>query len=141
MRKGEVLNLKWKYVSLTENNAKAIIVGKGSIQRIVPLNTIACRIINKQIKRDEFVFDIPNRNRQSLFCDITKRIKKETGISWHFHLFRHWFTTKLVESGVDFVTIGSILGHSKITMSLLYSHTNGEKKKKAVNILDTIVDI
>jgi len=141
MRKSEILNLKWKYVSLTENNAEAIIIGKGNIQRIVPLNAIACTVIAKNVKKNEYVFDIPNRNRHSLFCNITNRIKKEIGIDWHFHLFRHYFTTKLVEKSVDFVTIGSILGHSKITMSLIYSHTNGEKKKKAVELLDTFEDI
>jgi site-specific recombinase XerD len=65
------------------------------------------------------------------------QIKKQTGIGFHFHFLRHYFTTKLIENKVDFVTIASLLGHSKIMTSLLYSHTNGEKKKKAV---DTIVD-
>jgi site-specific recombinase XerD len=41
-----------------------------------------------------------------------------------------------LEKGVDFVTIGSILGHSKITTSLIYSHTDMEKKKKAVDLLE-----
>ncbi|MDH5203312.1 MAG: tyrosine-type recombinase/integrase, partial [Nitrospirota bacterium] len=57
---------------------------------------------------------------------------KRTGIDFHFHLLRHYFTTSLVEKGVDFITISEILGHSKLTTSLIYSHTDKERKKRAV---------
>jgi site-specific recombinase XerD len=43
--------------------------------------------------------------------------------------------TKLVEKGVDCITISEILGHSKITTNLIYSHTDNENKKKAVDLL------
>jgi site-specific recombinase XerD len=59
-----------------------------------------------------------------------------TGIGFHFHLLRHYFTTSLLEKGVDFVTIGSLLGHSKITTSLIYFHTDLEGKRKAVESLE-----
>ena len=50
-------------------------------------------------------------------------------------LCRHYFATTLLERGVDIVTISSILGHSKMMTSLLYSHTDREKKKAAVEQL------
>jgi site-specific recombinase XerD len=59
-----------------------------------------------------------------------------TGIYFHFHLLRHYFTTFLLEKGVDFVTIGSLLGHSKITTSLIYSHTDRERKRRALELLE-----
>ncbi|MCG7851732.1 MAG: hypothetical protein MIO92_04345 [Methanosarcinaceae archaeon] len=51
------------------------------------------------------------------------------------HLCRHCFATTLLERGVDIVTISSILGHSKMMPGLLYSHTDREKKKPAVEFL------
>jgi len=36
---------------------------------------------------------------------------------------------------VDFITVAEILGHSKMTTSLIYSHTDKEKKKRAVDLL------
>ncbi|MBE3046837.1 hypothetical protein IMZ48_30775 [Candidatus Bathyarchaeota archaeon] len=36
---------------------------------------------------------------------------------------------------MDIVTISSILGHSKMMTSLLYSHTDREKKIKAVSLI------
>ncbi|MFX1466104.1 MAG: tyrosine-type recombinase/integrase [Promethearchaeota archaeon] len=46
-----------------------------------------------------------------------------------FHLHRHFFSTSLVERGVDFITISEILGHSKLITSFVYSHTDREKKR------------
>jgi len=82
------------------------------------------------------VFDIPNRNQPNVLWRAVERIRKMTGTDFHFHLLRHAFTTSLVERGVDFITIQELLGHSRLTMSLIYSHTDQEKKKKAVEKLD-----
>lgn len=132
MRRSEVLNLTWKDVK----SDSAEITGKGDKKRVCPLNSTAMGIIQKQPQRSAYVFDLENRDVPTLFTKTTERIKRETGIDFHFHLLRHSFTTTLVEKGVDFITIGSILGHSKMTMSILYSHTSEEKKKKAVSLLE-----
>ena len=131
MRRSEILNLTWKDVK----GDVADIIGKGRKRRIVPLNETSRNILRKYPTKTEYVFDLDNRNLPTLFTKTTERIKRETGINFHFHLLRHSFTTALVERGVDFITIGSILGHSRMTMSMLYSHTSEEKKKKAVDIL------
>jgi len=61
-----------------------------------------------------------------------------TGVDFHLHLCRHFTATKLLELGVDIVTVGAILGHSAVSMSLIYTHTDEKRKKKAVDMLDTI---
>lgn len=132
MRKSEVLNVRWKDIKEGEITVK----GKGDKVRLVPLNKTALQVINRQPKREGFVFDIPNRTQPNVLWRAIERIRSMTGIDFHFHLLRHSFTSLLVEKGVDFVTIGSILGHSTITMSLIYSHTDKERKKIAVEKLD-----
>lgn len=131
MRRSEVLNLTWKSVK----NDSVEIIGKGEKKRTVPLNKTAKEIILKQPRREEFVFNVENRNNASLFHNTTRRLEKIAGVKFHYHLLRHAFTTSLVERGVDFVTIGAILGHSTVTMSLIYSHTDKEKMRKAVDLL------
>ncbi len=131
MRKSEILNLRWSNIK----GANVSIRGKGDKVRIIPLNGTAKDVILKQPRRDEYVFHIPNRNQQDLLRRTVCQIRKQTRIAFHFHLLRHYFATKLIENGVDFVTIGSILGHSKITTSLIYSHTSAERMKKAVDSL------
>ena len=62
MRKGEILNLRWKDINTNELMVK----GKGDKVRSVPLNKTAKGIIEKQPKRMEYVFEIPNRSHQDL---------------------------------------------------------------------------
>jgi integrase len=131
LRKSEILNLRWKDVKEDE----VTVLGKGSRRRTVPLNKTAEAIIERQIRKSEFVFDIPNRDRKDLFRRTVAQISKKTEIDFGFHDLRHYFTTSLIEKGVDLVTISAILGHSKTMTSLIYSHTDKEKKRAAVEKL------
>jgi len=132
MRRGEILNLKWRDIKGEE----VVIKGKGDKMRVIPLNAIALKILQKQAQKNEYVFNIPNRNAVSVFTRTTQRIKRETGISFHFHLLRHAFATRLIENGVDIITISKLLGHSKYMISLIYSHTSAERMKAAVHLLE-----
>jgi integrase len=133
MRKSEVLNLRWDKLAGDE----IMVRGKGSKDRMIPLNEAARDIILKQSRKTEFVFDLPPKNRrnQGIFRRTTEIIRRETGIDFHFHLLRHFMATRLLESGVDIVTISEILGHSKTYTSLIYSHTDSERKHRAVDNL------
>ena len=132
MRKSEILNLKWQDIKDDEIGVK----GKGGKRRTVPLNRAAFGTIGSHPRRSEWVFDIPNRHQPNVLWRAVERIRKMTGTDFHFHLLRHAFSSMLMERGVDIVTIGSLLGHASIPMSLIYTHTNEERKKKAVEKLD-----
>ena len=132
MRKSEILDLKWKDIKGDEVE----IIGKGLKRRVVPLNSAARAIIERQPKKNEHLFDLLNRHQQDLFRRTIGQIRKRTGVDFHFHLLRHSFTTRLIEKGIDFVTVGELLGHSKVSTSLIYSHTDKEKKRKAVSLLE-----
>jgi integrase len=131
LRKSEILQLRWKDVKDDEIEVR----GKGDRRRTVPLNQIAQAVIGRQPRRTEYVFDIPNRKQPDLFRRTIGQIWKATGVDFHFHLLRHFFTTALLEKGVDFVTIGAILGHGRTATSLIYSHTDRTKLKRAVDLL------
>jgi site-specific recombinase XerD len=58
---------------------------------------------------------------------------KEAGledVTWH--TFRHTFASRLTRDGVDIVTVTELLGHSTITVTMRYAHTNQETKARAV---------
>lgn len=132
LRKSEILNLEWEDVQGDE----ILIRGKGDRVRTIPLNATARAIIGRQPKKDVFVFDIPNRRQPDLMRRTFDQIEKRSGIDFHLHLLRHYFATSLIEKGVDLITVAEILGHSKLTTSLIYSHTDKEKMIRAVNILN-----
>ncbi len=66
-----------------------------------------------------------------------KRILKAAGISsYKYHALRHTFATRCVEQGIDVKTLGEIMGHSsvKITMDR-YVHPSMDFKKKQISRL------
>lgn len=107
-----------------------MIKGKGEKRRVIPLNKAALEVINRQPRRENYVFNIPNRDHSDVFKRSVERIRRKAGINFSFHILRHTFTTMLLERGIDLFTIGTILGHSRITMSLIYSHTDKNKMKR-----------
>jgi site-specific recombinase XerD len=52
-----------------------------------------------------------------------------------FHDLRHTFATRLVQSGVDLITVRDLLGHFSISMTQRYTHTNRNQKINAVELL------
>jgi len=52
-----------------------------------------------------------------------------------FHDLRHTFATRLVEKGVDIETVRDLLGHSSIIITQRYTHSNDDRKRKAVELL------
>jgi len=132
MRKSEILDLEWKDIKGDEVE----IIGKALKRRTIPLNSTARGIIESQPKKDEHVFDLSNRHQPDLFRRTIGQIRKKTGVDFHFHKLRHFFASSLIEKGVDLITISELLGHSSKFTSLIYTHTNKERKKKAVSLLE-----
>jgi len=131
LRRSEALNLKWEDI----RDAEARVLGKGAKLRTVPLNVVALGVINRQPRSGRYVFDVPNRNSGSLLRRTMDAISKKAGVRTGLHLFRHAFATRLLASGVDIVTISEILGHGRMMISLLYSHSDPVHKRHAVDSL------
>jgi len=132
LRKAELLGLRWHDIK----DGEIVVRGKGDKIREVPLNQAAQAVLARQARRSEFVFYIPNRDRPGLFRRTTALISKRAGVPFHFHLLRHFFATALLEKGADLVTVSELLGHSSSMTSLLYTHTDPDRKRRAVELMD-----
>ncbi|HUU40056.1 MAG TPA: site-specific integrase [Desulfatiglandales bacterium] len=144
MRPSEILSLRWKDIDFTnrfiriknsKTDKKNNIKRKG---RDVPLNGIAGSAIRSIKKTHDYIFFNPRSKgrvkgvKRSFMtaCDKAK-IKGVTP-----YCLRHTVATKLVnELGVDIVTAGRILGHSKVEMTLRYCHPSKETVQKAAFVL------
>ena len=51
-------------------------------------------------------------------------------------MFRHTFASRLTRGGEDIVTVKELLGHSNISTTMRYAHSNDEAKRRAVKRLD-----
>lgn len=126
LRVREVTRLKTRDFSFEENIAW-VIGGKGNKDRpfIIPQK------IKEQLKqrcKEEKYWLFPGR-KGSLTIKSVQELVKKAGLKSkikkhvHPHMFRHSFTTHLLESGLDVTSIQSLLGHIRPETTLGYSHT------------------
>ena len=52
-----------------------------------------------------------------------------------FHTARHSYASLLLENGVDIYTIKSLMGHTNVKTTQIYTHLVNEQKEKAANTL------
>lgn len=122
-----------------EKNTLNVFAPKTQKLRGIPINADARRVLEFWAlgKRNEFVFYNPETGKP--FVDLKAGFKlacKKAGIegvTWH--TLRHTFASRLVDRGVDIVTVKELLGHSSITVTMRYTHTNLESKRAAVDKL------
>lgn len=134
LRQGELFNLSWSMVNLSERSL--ILSGgitKNNSSRYIPLNDEAYNIIQQFYKKsaikDGLVF--PSRNNQP-FNNVKRSwsaiLKKANITQFRWHDLRHHFASKLVMAGIDLNTVRELLGHSDIKMTLRYAHLAPEHK-------------
>jgi site-specific recombinase XerD len=145
MRVGEVLYLRNKDIDLRK---KTITVrrGKGGKSRVIPINSSLLPILKgykKKLKSGAEGILFPSKRsmtghltpqyvRQFIkkYCRIAG-IKKE---KLSPHVFRHGFATTLYQDmGVDLLRIATLLGHSSIRTTEIYSHTSESHLRSAID--------
>jgi integrase len=141
MRKGEIHGLRWEHVDLP-NRLIAVRNGKtDESTRRIPMNEIVFELLTNlwQQRKGEFVFPSP-RKKGDRFRDPKVGFMKAVRLAKiphiRFHDLRHTFATRLVRSGVDIVTVQHILGHTNVTMTSRYAHSDADAKMDAVMRLD-----
>jgi len=121
-------------------NAFLRIKGKGSKERIVPINNASLKYLKLYLDRrclllkkktsDELFLNARGEgiSRQGFFKNLKKILAKKgmpTNISPHS--LRHSFATHLIENGADLRSVQTMLGHSDITTTKIYTHISNEK--------------
>jgi len=138
LRVGEIFSLCWSNVDL-EKNILNVFAPKTQKIRGIPINKDARRVLEFWVlgKRNEFVFYNPDTGKPFVDLKIGFKLackKAEIdGVTWH--TLRHTFASRLVDRGVDIVTVKELLGHSSIMVTMRYTHTNLESKRAAVEKL------
>ena len=113
LRIGEILSLTWKSVDF-ENNLLTVFAQKTQKNREIPINAKARRVLEYWAlgRKNEFIFYNHETGDRFRDLDTGLRLACEKagieGITWH--RLRHTFTTRLLEQGVDVVTVQQLLG-------------------------------
>lgn len=139
MRRHEILDLQWADVDLSKGLIH-VIKSKSGKDRWIPINkTLMETLLQlKRGARTEKVFPLERKKRHADLEWHWKKIVRDSGIGkCRFHDLRHFHATRLVELGVDLVTVQNLLGHSNIQVTIRYAHSSPQSQREAVHRLDS----
>ncbi len=139
VRVGELITLKVRNLDIPEG--LAIVEGKGSKERIVPVGRSALQAIVVYLReirpgmvrgRDtEGVVFLNTRGEPLTRMGVWKILRKHVtraGIEARVtpHTLRHSFATHLLEGGADLAAVQEMLGHADIATTQIYTHVERE---------------
>lgn len=147
LRRGELLNLRWADVDLTEKrlhvrNRDGFQTKSGS-ERVVPLRGPALEVVRRMEEEREYREDQPvlidGRGKHVLpdrlthrFKDMVRGAKLQNRERLSFHSLRHSCGAWLASQGVSARIIQEILGHASTQTTQIYSHIASNAMEEAM---------
>ncbi len=137
LRVSELVSLEVDRVDLEAGFIR--VMGKGSKERLVPLNERARKRIKIYLselrpkilngKHSSYLF-LNNRGRlmtRQRFWQTIKAYGKKAGIELSPHTLRHCFATHLLSGGADLRSLQKMLGHSDISTTQIYTKVSTDR--------------
>lgn len=147
MRRQELVGLDLDAIDLERRTLR--VMGKGSKERLIPMNQFVINALNAWLDVRPAMGDpkavFLNRRSGRLtgrsIVNIVRKYVQKAGIGKAKispHKLRHTFATLLHLNEVDILEIKALLGHSSITSTQIYTHTNTTKLRSAVDRLNAV---
>ncbi|MBS58169.1 MAG: tyrosine recombinase [Chloroflexi bacterium] len=138
IRVSEMTNLNLKDLNISESYLR--VIGKGNKERILPVYSEALssveswiqvgrvKILGNKFSNALFLNSRGNRLTRQGFWTILKRESERAGILEPVtpHTIRHSFATHLLQGGASLLHVQSLLGHSSISTTQIYTHLTDE---------------
>ncbi len=129
LRRQEAVNLKLTDVDL-ENRSIFVRQGKGSKDRIIPMNETLREILMRYLQErrrlgktcPEFFASYPqNRGfaKEGIIL-LVQNIRAASNIRFTAHMLRHTFATLMIEGGCDIYSLSKMMGHTDISTTTIY---------------------
>jgi len=141
LRVSELVNLKVSDIN-SQDGTGWVRRGKGGKDRLIIISPKLVKGLYEYLegRSNQYIFSkekpLTTRNIQK----IIKLTSKRAGIQKKVtpHTLRHSFATHLLENGTDIRIIQTMLGHSSLSTTQVYTHISSEQLKKVQNPLDML---
>lgn len=147
-RLSEITGINLKDLDMTNRTVR--VTGKGSKERIIPLNAVVTEAINNYLNvrwlsdtSALFLNKFGRRLSGRMVENIVRKYALKAGIfkdGISPHKLRHTFATLLHANEVDLIEIQSLMGHANISSTQIYTHTSNAKLRQAVQKIENIGD-
>lgn len=132
MRKMELLTLRWQNVDSKKRQIK-VEKTKSKKVRFIPVNSVLFdELSSLKLKRGTEQRVFPFKYVQKAWENARRRAGLE---DLTLHDLRRTFGTRLLEAGVDIVTISRLYGHSSVLVTQRYLHPKDKLSREAVEML------
>lgn len=138
LRLGEAQAMTWGDITLLNGEPKEVHIwgNKSDRPRTVPLNAKAAQVLKD---RRDLKSPWGTLRPFSLYRDWNQA-REAMGLkddpTFVIHALRHTFASRLVQRGVQLGAVKELLGHSSITMTMIYAHLRTQDLQSAVSVLD-----
>jgi integrase/recombinase XerD len=157
LRVSEVIGLKVNAIQKLDKNGRTnyflMVKGKGGKERVTPLTSNTANSLEEYlgiidyflpsgIKPQQNIWLFPSKKKSKAgyitrqqAANIIKEFACKAGINPEKvspHVLRHSFATNILQKGMDIRVLQEILGHSDISTTQIYTHTNQERLKNFI---------
>jgi site-specific recombinase XerD len=120
-------------------NESVRVIGKGAKERVVPVGEPALEAIQNYRQRAKvqagplFLSKLRRRLSTTAIWSLVKKYLRlaQIPVPASPHKLRHSFATHLLDAGADLRSVQTLLGHSSLSTTQIYTHVTTERLKKA----------
>lgn len=145
IRLEEMTNLTLRDIDFNENSIK--VMGKGSKERFTSFDNKTAKLLVKYLELIKKYPLLKSNLDNNLFVDkeekslsrnkiqyiVMNNLKGLSVSSFGPHTLRHSFATHLINEGVSISAIQSLLGHSKLSSTQIYTHVSLDKLQSTIS--------
>jgi integrase/recombinase XerC len=145
IRVSELVGLNVTSIDL--HNGMALVLGKGSKERYVPLGEMAVNSLRRYLERSRSILR-KDAGESALFLNFTGTRLTDRSVrrivdkyidtlaqarSVSPHTLRHTFATHMLEAGADLRIVQELLGHVNVSTTQIYTHVTRDHLQSVYN--------
>ena len=143
LRKAELFRLEWKDIDFEREiitvTAKGEEHTKNYRNRDIPMTDQLIECLRGLPRKSNWIFTKADGKRYSgwIRSSLELTVQKARVERFTLHDLRHTFASQLVMEGADLPTVQKLMGHSKISTTMIYSHLAPDHLKGAIKKLSS----